>query len=765
MALLDVSSAARYGMNVSYADKLFASSSSSSSYQFGEVSVDYTDGCASRNTWGQCRSGTRQRNRAAVYNDASRLQFANLSVSGNQWKANKASSNGQLHRMLQDANRDAPVTIFDPVVNKSAGDRYNNNTRSGVKTYIDLPGTTYKPGRIRFTSNLGEAQLGTGTVTRSVMDLSQGGGASQQFTFIPGNVQTFTLSRSVADENIVTTTTGSRNSSSNTQEAFLTISNSTTVDATVKGSGSVSVTAGISGGYRGAWTSTSEHNFSDSSEQRTSSTRRFEVSVPIGSAILVDGSTDYELQVINPNTGLPDSFKFQVGRRYEVFLSYLNSQVQNTITGRYSISGDAGLIQDSFKNISNPTAARAIQLADQRQGGSVLGYSFDAGEGLGALSPAGDSISFTGSATAGTRLSTDFSLSYAEVATPSAALMADPDSLALRADANARVDTSMAMYSMAIADSTPNDGVGITMRMNTQQGETALLLGTGDQDIIFAAEVGQHEYREFKNSILKGNHDVDRFYFKDNDTGNTIYAYKADDYVASAASNTSAGLGKGNDTYVINGGTNHQIALGMGNDRVEINAVDNVSFSIQDFDITEDSLWISDDLDSTLFDVELVQADEGLAWSSYLSFQYNDNEIGTANLLDNRSQALDKMMNIDHMLEFAFLNADRLDYNQVLEKVGNREVNTAHEMLQIVALDSNVFISNDQVNHNDWKSMSANDRAELIAVALEDVGSQMSVDDLMQMSEGMDISVADEFSMDLIEKVFGTANVLDNVSL
>ena len=269
MALLDVSKTARYGLAATWADDVFSGKMS-----LGSIQVDYTDSCKSKDTWGNCQSGTSQRNQSATFGKSSTAKGSGLSVNGGEFLALDGNTSSAWNSMSSVANAASPINMTGVVM--SSGNRPNSTTNAGVNLYLDK--SNFDAGGITFIQDGSSATIGQGKVTTSNKQMAAGAGASVEFTFNQGGNPKLSLAYTGTDSVSSAISSGTTNSSSNTQTASVSISNATKVNATILGTG-VENTTTIEAGWQGAWTNTNEVSFSNEStnSSQTSTTVTVEI--------------------------------------------------------------------------------------------------------------------------------------------------------------------------------------------------------------------------------------------------------------------------------------------------------------------------------------------------------------------------------------------------------------------------------------------------------------------------------------------------------
>merc|ERR1712224_1130931 len=183
-ALLDVSKASQYGLAATWAEQVFTGKMS-----LGNISVDYTDGCKSHDTWGHCESGTSSRNQPALFNSDSTASGSGLSINGGKFLAFDGTTSSAFNSMASVANASAPMN-FKGIALQS-GNRNNSSTNAGVNVYLDKG--NFNAEGITFIQDGSTASIGTGKVTTSNKQMAAGAGASVEFTFNPAANPTLSL--------------------------------------------------------------------------------------------------------------------------------------------------------------------------------------------------------------------------------------------------------------------------------------------------------------------------------------------------------------------------------------------------------------------------------------------------------------------------------------------------------------------------------------------------------------------------------------------
>lgn len=746
MALLDVNAASQYGARAQWAQNFF-----SSNYKIGQVAADTTENYT--NTWGQGRTRTVQRNVDLTYGSRSRLSQGSASVSGSQFNSNTLSDNSRLDRIMQNASRSAPMKAYDPILPN--GYRTNDNVRAGIDLRIDSSRVS-DSGVVYITDS--NASVGNGDITFQADDIARGGSGSLTFNFIPGGNPTFSLSYTQSTTIGTTTTSGSTTTSGNTQTASVNIFGTVDVVIGDKKKNGFSNTTSVDAGWKGAWSQQNSVNFSESSSSREANQRAVSVSVNLnGAERNSEGLYDYTYNVPQPDgSSRQGGVSFVPGRQYRASIAFVQTNVQNTITGNYRIGGSIGTLQgirinsdgsEGPINSVSPTTAQALRNANNRRGSQYLSYDASS---LGAVSNDQRSIEFRGSAVAGTRLNTDFTVMWHEVGSQNAALVnaRSSPSLALQGAGNA---SGMMMVDLAKVDSDADDSMGVFMQTSMNEGEVVQVSGTGASDLLQASTKGVHTFTDFSSSFLFGNHQSDTFVFDGDDENNVAHGMKGDDTVEASASAT-AYLGQGDDTYIVNDGAEHTIRFGYGRDRLVLNSIDSATdILIGDFDILNDSVMLGDNVDALQFNAKLVEGFEGDPWSSYISFTYGDEQVAVAYITDDRFETMDYLSDPSAMIELAALNAGRLDFAEFLGKVDGNSM-TSKQMMSAVVFDNRLFLNQKVTNHNDWEVMNLEERATVAHAFMQDLGSQRTVDDWMQLQsdEGADLSSANQFSTELL---------------
>lgn len=768
MAILDIKQAVDYGANSMWASKFFSSyndnqRSNSNAFTFGDVQVDYTDSCASRNTWGQCRSGTAQRDVPRLYSASSSFEFARQTITGQQFAGNSIEINASLNDAIRNSSDQQPLQAKGPII--SSPNRKNDTTRTPFPIHLTQRADASKATFITDNTNVA---ISNGNITLSAMEAAQGGSSSLSFRFIPGQNPVARLSHSTTDTISAVTTNGTTNSSSNTQTANASIKNSVTLGVRIgigdessdDASVGISNTTSVDMGWRGAWTNLSSYNFSERSTTSTTTSENITVNLDLNRAKAnSDGMYDFTTQISQPNgaDSIAQGVKFIPGKRYQASITFVRTNIENVISGTYDIAGTIGTLQDSSDNALSLTAAQAVNEANNRRGASILNYDRSS---LGNLNPTQDRIGFEGSASAGTRVNTSFSVMFTELGEASDALVSAPgqSSLALQnqsVSSGSEESIFSRDYDLSRLDSSAADGMGVSMVTETLENERTMVTGTGSADYVVASDDGSHHFEDFKSSLIRGNHQADTLLLIDEMSDNTLHLMQGDDYVI-AHERQTARLGKGNDRYTINGGKGHNIRLGEGRDSVVVNSVNDVYFVISDFEFDQDTIILGSSLDPSKFQATRVEMVEGNEWTSRLEFTYDGDAIGAAYIHDIDRDSVTLMSEQGSMVELAFLNASRLDLAEFAMRIAGDNSMSSHQMLDHLILKNNLWLDDPLINHDDWQMMDLDQRSQLVADAMQDLGSTTTQEEWLSLFEGSYQDYGpelDDFSMDLISNL------------
>jgi hypothetical protein len=741
MALLDVKAASQYGLSAAWADKLF-----SQQISLGPISVDYTNSCASKDTWGNCQSATQTRTQPATFNSSSTLTGSNLTITGGAWQSNLASPSQQYYAIASNANAANPMVAKGVVL--QSGNRANATTNSGVSTYFDY--SNFTPQNISFIDSGNSAFISQGTVTATSSQLANGVNASLTFTFLPGATPSFNLSYTAQNTVTSTTTNGSVNSSSKSQEATVGISNTTKVSASagIEGiaSGSVENETTISSGWSDAWSSINEVNFSQT--RGTEATDITTVSVNVDLSNLQqkpDGSYDYTTPVPTVDgatqDGVPQTTaNFVPGKRYRAAITLNQSNVQNIVNGSYNIGGSVGSIKDTANNVISMTAAQALTKANQSQGPAVLDYTPGS---LGSMNTAQTQVAFNGSSVFSTSLQYNFAVNYYEVVTPGNARLSDQD---LISRGLVSAEASDNVYDLALVNNLSSvTGTGSWLALKTPAGERSVIYGSGNSNIVEASPTGRHHFINHGTSYLTGNDYQDKFTLDRKSGYNHIYSKSGDDRVSTLASQT-ADLGAGDDIYIIKGGKEHQITTGAGKDTVRVDN-QNTLFHITDFDFLQDRLIAGGDLRGSQIRYEINYNDEldGVQIDgASLSFFANDALIGTA-ALDHNADFYAALNSPQSYMELALLNPDDFSYDPLVEHIQGAPFPQDTSLI----LNQTIFDSVGNVVE-DWSAWDNSKRSEILEKSMSKLGSSRTQRFWFNTLERSSPAVVDTFSLDMI---------------
>ena len=762
MALLDVSKTAQYGLAATWAQQVF-----SGKMKLGSIQVDYTDSCKSRDTWGSCESGTKQRDQAAKFGTMSTAEGSGLSVNGNEFLATDGNASASWNNMSMIANQASPINMSGVIM--QAGNRPNPTTTSGINLYLDR--SNFDGSGITFIQNDASASVGQGKVTTSNKQMAAGAGASVEFSFNPQGNPTLSLDYSSSDTVSSKISNGTVNTSSNTQEASLNISNATKVYAGVDIKGVKSGfenTTTIAAGWKGAWTSTNQVNFTKESANSSQTSSKVQVSINLNNLIKnSDGTYGYAGDapiVVNgesqPGATQQSVTNFVPGQRYRAAIQYNQSNVENTVTGNYNIGGSVGSIvanDTSNKKLGSTvalTAAQAIAAADSFQGAYVFGYGADS---VGSLNGSKTEVAFTGSSVFSTSLQTDFSVNYYALTSASSALTStrSPNAMGLKNKTGA-----VSEYDLGLVDSRLLEaGNGVWLAMKTLDGDHSIVSGGGtNSNVVQASNEGNHKFVNFTDSMLYGNKNKDIVNLNSSDTGNTMHLQSGNDKVISKGSNNTSILWDGDDSYHLKGGTNHEVELGDGKDKFVIHKAIKNSFHIADFNYIDDVFHLRSGLKPQDFQTRLVNpGDRTNLDGASLEFYYGKTKIGTASL-DRYSESYDALTNSKLAQELAFLNAKYYDLDSFQDVMDGEQLPNQAEMFENTVLGQGL-LTKDTISSSDWSDMNTNQRAEIVNNAMKSMdGMKTSKKYWKGIIAGQGPAIHD-FSLDMVRDSFWWAAI------
>ena len=740
MALLDVAKAAEYGLKAQYLDKMFRGE-----FSLGSINVNYTNSCASKNTWGTCQSATQTRNQPATFSSATNLKGSGATINGSSWLAKKAPTAQTAYAILRNTNSNNPANVSGGV-KYSSGNWGNSNTDKGVGLYFDL--SNFNAGGITFIDN-NSATVGTGQVTTSSSQLAAGGNASSTFVFLPGASTNLTLEYQTSNTIDQTTTQGTTNSSSSSQSVNLGISNKTSVGGTI-GVVNVSNETTISAAYENAWSTQSSVEFSKSSGSSKTSTSTVTVGIDLSNLQQQpDGTYNYtpaDVEGSPSGSVSTPTVNFVPGKRYKAVISYNQATVETTVTGTYDIGGSIGSIKDNHGNSIAAFGAAAISYADNHAGPQVLNYP----EGsVGKLASNQTTIPFNGSAVFATSLQTSFSTNFYDVASTSSALVSSESASSLGLK---NVSGNVVNYDLALLDNSYSEtGAGNWLSLETLDGDMSTVSGNSSgSNVVEASPDGTHKFINHTKSYLYGNDNKDTFVFGKNDADNVVDARGGDDSVVSS-SGQSVDLGDGNDTYKIKKGGLHQITLGEGHDHIIITGTRRLNFHITDFDYIDDTILLSDKLDASLFDKELVNSgDTANLNSAYIQFKYDGENIGTA-IPDRDSYSYSALKDPNKHFELAFLNSKYYDDDSLINFVKDGGLLNPAELFDSEVIKGGL-LEEPTVSPMDWADMSNRVRSGIVYDAMSTLGSEVNAKQWKRILNSAGESSVQDFSLDMIEK-------------
>jgi hypothetical protein len=431
-------------------------------------------------------------------------------------------------------------------------------------------------------------------------------------------------------------------------------------NTTTSGSGSQTGTVkdietAIQTNYSKTWSHVQGVNFSSSTGTSTTTGSTVSQSVNL-SAIKENADGEYKF---GQYTLIP-------GDKYEIYVSFAQVDVSNTIKGVYGIQGDIGEIQDSRGNIIddssfpstsqyyNPSLiVKSIRQAQNRAASDVFGTGVT---GFGETSLNGLYVEYEGTSTASTSVGIDGSWSFVQVVNAEDAAVSAKSSSSLTSTAkmlSASAGQLLPSYNLAQAQSHESVGVSLDLRNTSAAGSGVVkVAGTGAEDTVYASDHHGHQFSGFSDSFLYGGSKDDEAILSAQDAANSLLMKDGDDTVR-AFSGQQADLGSGSDRYEVNGGGIHLVKTGNGYDQVVVNDISGF-FQIADFDLTRDQLifgdLVSPDSISMVLSDDSKDADP---FSAYFNIYDGENQIGRVfldNSLETSDFYLDSRLTLGHQI-------------------------------------------------------------------------------------------------------------------
>ena len=694
------------------------------------------------------------------------------------------------------------------------------------EVYFDW--TEFDSSSVTLSSD-GNAVISTGTITSSVEDLAldtdteptESGYATDTFTWYGPDASEFTVSTSSTDSISATTTNGVTNSSI-TSDTWYAGGSVTVEQAWSTGapkvawpSSTTTVSGTISSGYESVASEMNEVNFTNTTEEEEKS--EFTISRTVSfyntsidpeedgcgtfydytysNVIDTDGDGVYE-------TPVEEGLIMYVGRQYVLSIVVTETDIDSVITGDFDIGGSAGSISyvyesktdgnnegpNTTQSVGFSTAAELLDLADTYGGPSQFGYDDGA---FGDIS--NGAISFSGEMAVGSSISTNFNTTLSvsdssdETCNLSVTMSEDDGSSSSALASKIDLPKSMSLVSYETADSlglkniTGNvleydiglvneykqTNIGHWLDTHSQVGDKAIIRGGSTQkNTVIASEDGEHLFKNFQDSILRGNENDDKFVFKKKkSSGNSLHAEGGNDIVKSDHGQNTK-LGSGDDTYVITGGLNHIISTGEGSDKVKLKSTDDTSFVISDFEPFIDTIKTSKPIDNTDLEVSVVQqSSTGSLAGASLEIKHKDELIGNIFFDKTEDSSFYDFMDEDRLAKIAFLNPAQFDLENVLlylsAEGGDRY--SSVELLELF-LDKDILFK-EYYLPEDWQAASSSEKAEKMYEAMDSLGSEVTQKQWKTWFASMAPSYQNEINFDTLVEHAGDISGLDSTIL
>ena len=90
------------------------------------------------------------------------------------------------------------------------------------------------------------------------------------------------------------------------------------------------------------------------------------------------------------------------------------------------------------------------------------------------------------------------------------------------------------------------------------------------------------------------------------------------------------------------------------------------------------------------------------------------------------------------MMELSILNARDLDLDALMADVKSGDLmQSGFDMVQRIMIDGQMM-GKDLITHNDWQSMDADQRLDVMITAVDDMGSSLSRDEWLELQQSGD---------------------------
>ena len=420
-------------------------------------------------------------------------------------------------------------------------------------------------------------------------------------------------------------------------------------------------------------------------------------------------------------------YTFIPGQSYTLYVSFVDVDVSNVISGKYGVQGSIGSYEvsgevaydeSSFSNQSQALLVNLIQQASNSGGMNVFGSSANAFGGTGIN---GQYIYYTGQAIATTNFGVNLDWSIAQVANSSQTSGSNSNSLG-----------SGPLHQLKNAQAHKSIGVELDLSKDNLQDPTlqAHIVGTGSEDTVFGYSSNANNFTGFSSSFLHGSSRADTATFGTTESGNSLFLKDGDD-VINALSGQQADLGDGNDKYIIEGGLGHWIQTGIGSDEVLLKSY-SVEFHVSDFDLTRDRIRFDDPNPNLTPSFLLSDKD---VYSDYLGSSLgvfvNDQQVGWVNF-DHSDGRFDVFRNRDVLIGQALLNPNLFDIPHFLD-LGPDGAYSADESKVFDELINPNYLGAKKTSIFDVATLDSHDIASRLTEALRDVGRQTSYDTVLDL--------------------------------
>lgn len=640
-AVIDLADSSLFGFAYDWGNQAFDGAIKVGTWNNGQDNANqgvfqqtYNYSTTTKDTWGHHH--THDNNGKVTYPD-SRLsassssveggsQLSNVSVKNSDWKSSSSSTKQNAYYNLyslfsQASQGDYELTANAPENYKSVpapGGSYDKGNNRDLKYSY----SSYSPGKfniknsidlsnVQFTTNDSSLSIGTGALTASAQQLASGLNLQVQFEFIPGATAAFNFDNTFTNSVSSTNTTGVSTSSSSEQQASASFSISDTQTEKIgidESNGTEnSLTADFEAGWQGTWSNAKTANFTTTNAVSTTNSFEFTLTQNLNSAIQTGTSTtangnqtplyQYSTTYDDPSTGESTTTKFNLiaGENYVWNLYYYQGNVQNVVSGEYTVKGAAGNISDTSGNSFGGNIAQASYYANEADAWGMLGYGYNPIKSF-YNSVGGDvtdvsqvaSMLIDGSTTASTSLSTNLvlHLSQAESGSPSSPTSRKSSR---RKNKISQIDLSGFLHQDPSESATTLHYDGSNKRdiLTDTTGRDHIFSGKGADNITIQGNTsqdmhsGDHVDLGNGNDYLKVIASYGRNYF---------HAGSGDDVIIDSQADLHGTLGDGDDTYKYSGG-NDSIQLGSGHDEIVIKKINNRSqLIVHDFLVATDKV-------------------------------------------------------------------------------------------------------------------------------------------------------------------------------